>query len=80
MKSMYLPLLPGAESRERMLALLSIKSKMGARHKAAILDVYVLGWPVNMAARHHGLEPENLSRNITKLDELCRLIHKFNIS
>lgn len=72
--SMYLPLVPGAESSQKLDLLCSL-TRLGETAKQALSLIYVSGYTESLAACHCGMSVSNVERSIATLEKVNRTCH-----
>lgn len=77
MKAMYIPLVRGQETNERMALLLSL-ARFGENTNNALTDMFCLGYDTKTAAWKHDLIENNLVRSLKKLEAIDRIVHQLS--
>lgn len=76
--SMYLPMVEGGESAERMDLLLSL-TRFSDTTKTALKLIYCNGWTAALAASHVGLQESNLSASVKRIIEIDKTVHALQV-
>ena len=67
---MFLPMVPGVESEEKLRLLFSFNDRFSVNTKDALILHFTTAMPVSLCAPAFGIKQPNLSRSIKRLNEI----------